>query len=370
MLKQVGHSDLAGQGAAMQVMASGRILYVGSMRAGEGTTVVDADEPSRPRIIGRLPGYSCTKMTKTQTSGDLLLVNYEQGAGGRAMRTGFSVFDISKPRKPTEVCYYDTGGLGVHRIWYSGGHYAYLSAVPPGFADRMLIIIDMKNPEQPEESGRWWLPGQWIDGGEEPRWPATLKIKLHHALVHGGSAYLGYWDGGLIVLDISDVSRPRPVSRVSWAPHQGGCTHTALPLPGRRLLAVVDESTRELDKEPPKYVRLLDITDERVPKVLSRYRPDPQGAAWPGVRFGPHNLHENRPESYISEDVLFVTCFAAGLKILDISDPHNPREIKSFVPQEAPQTPQLNDVFVTTEGLVYVTDRSGLGLYILETKET
>ncbi len=238
-----------------------------------------------------------------------------------------------------------------------------------GFQTACRSSSILKNPEQPKSRGRWWLPGQWIDGGEEPRWPATLKIKLHHALVNGGSAYLGYWDGGLIVLDISDVSRPRPVSRVSWAPHQGGCTHTALPLPGRRLLAVVDESTRELDKEPPKYVRLMDITDERVPKVLSWYRPDPQGAAWPGVRFGPHNLHENRPESYISEDVLFVTCFAAGLKILDISDPHNPREIESFVPQEAPQTPQLNDVFVTTVGLVYVTDRSGLGLYILETKE-
>ena len=29
-------------------------------------------------------------------------------------------------------------------------------------------IIDFKNPEPPEEVGRWWMPGQWTAGGEKP----------------------------------------------------------------------------------------------------------------------------------------------------------------------------------------------------------
>ena len=29
-----------------------------------------------------------------------------------------------------------------------------------------IMILDMQNPERPEEVGRWWIPGQWQAGGE------------------------------------------------------------------------------------------------------------------------------------------------------------------------------------------------------------
>jgi hypothetical protein len=87
-----------------------------------------------------------------------------------------------------------------------------------------------------------------------------------------------------------------------------------------------------------------------------------------GLRFGPHNLHENRPGSYVSERLVFATYFNAGLRVYDLADPETPREVAHRLPappagQAAPQT---NDLFVDAAGLVWVTDRLGGGLAVLE----
>ena len=86
------------------------------------------------------------------------------------------------------------------------------------------------------------------------------------------------------------------------------------------------------------------------------------------MRFGPHNLHENRAGSYRSARVVFVTYFNAGLRVYDLVDPARPVELASWVPetpagQEAPQT---NDLFVEANGRVWATDRIGGGLHCLE----
>ena len=49
-------------------------------------------------------------------------------------------------------------GLGLHRIWWTGGRYAYASALLDGFIDHILIVIDMADPTKPHEVGRWWIP--------------------------------------------------------------------------------------------------------------------------------------------------------------------------------------------------------------------
>jgi hypothetical protein len=79
-------------------------------------------------------------------------------------------------------------------------------------------------------------------------------------------------------------------------------------------------------------------------------------------------VHENRRGSFHSEALIFSTWYNAGLRITDISDPDRPEEVGHFVPPPPPgqQAPQLNDVFVDTDGLIYVTDRITGGLYIVE----
>jgi hypothetical protein len=51
-----------------------------------------------------------------------------------------------------------------------------------------------------------------------------------------------------------------------------------------------------------------------------------------GAKFGPHNLHENRPGSFQSEQLIFATYQNAGVRVFDIADPFAPREVAHFVP--------------------------------------
>lgn len=144
--------------------------------------------------------------------------------------------------------------------------------------------------------------------------------------------------------------------------------HTALPLPARNLLITTDEETSDDCQGVTHHVRVIDIADERNPRVLSKF-PVPQGDFCKrGHRFGPHNLHENRPESFISDAMIFVTYFNAGLRVVDISNPENPQEIAYYIPQrpEGQMTPQTNSVFVAENGLIYISDRINGGVDILE----
>jgi hypothetical protein len=113
---------------------------------------------------------------------------------------------------------------------------------------------------------------------------------------------------------------------------------------------------------------VVDISDETQPRVVSMF-PVPQGpfAQRPG-RSGPHNLHEMRPGSFQSDHIIHATYFNAGLRIYDTSDAEQVREIGHYVPRppDSSKPIQLNDLTVGPDGLIYVTDRVGGGLYILE----
>ena len=56
-----------------------------------------------------------------------------------------------------------------------------------------------------------------------------------------------------------------------------------------------------------------------------------------GAHFGPHNLHENRPGSFQSSEIIFETYQNAGVRVYDISNAYAPKEIGAWVPP-APRT--------------------------------
>lgn len=371
-LRLVGHTDLNGHGDAMQLMLKDHYLYVGHVLGNMGTTVVDVADPSNPKVVGQIEIPPYTHSHKVQIFDDLLIVNYEKypmGPHGEyPEKAGIRILDIADRVNPREISFFQTGGRGVHRMWYAGGPYLHMSATPDGFSDRIMMIVDISDPANPEEVSKWWEPGMWIAGGETPTWSSDLRVGVHHPVVHGDRAYWGFWDLGAIIMDVSDPAHPREISRVSWPLEEGGHTHTAMPLPGRDLMVVADEATAHNCQESPKYVRIVDISDETAPKVLSKC-PTPQGDFCErGLRFGPHNINENRPEAFRSEEIIFVTYFNAGLRVFDISDAESPQEIAYYIPetpadQEAIQT---NDVFVAPNGLIYISDRAGAGVHILE----
>jgi hypothetical protein len=370
-LRLVGHHMLGGHGDTMHVNVSGGFAYVGHMGDDRvGTSVVDVSDPSSPRLVTQLTTPPGTHSHKVQIVDNLLLVNYERNPGENPTEWtgGLAVFDISEPARPALLSLLRMPGKGVHRMTFWQQPYAVMSGSDDGFTDQFFVVVDLTDPTAPVEVGRWWLPGMNAGAGEPPSWPDGRVYKHHHSIVRGNRAYGGWWDAGLVILDVTDVGRPELVSRLDFGA-DSGATHTALPLPGRDVLVVTDECVHAGPRAsvPDKHIRLVDITDDTAPKVVGRF-PTPEGdyRDRPG-RSGPHNLHEMRPGSFTSSRTVHATYFNAGLRVFDVTDPAAPAEIAVFVPPPAPGCPslQFNDLTVAEDGLIYVTDRAGGGLYIV-----
>lgn len=371
-VRLIGQTDLGGHGDCMHVNVQDGFAYVGHMGGDRvGTSIVDVRDPSSPEVVAQILTPPGTHSHKVQVVGDALLVNHEKNPAepdAESWSAGVAVYDISEPADPRQIGFLTTPGKGVHRMTYMEPPYAWIAGSDEGYVDQFLIVADLTDPAHPVEVGRWWLPGMRTGAGENPTWPADRRYAHHHALVRGDRAYATWWDGGLTILDVADPSAPTLVGRLEFDPAESGETHTALPLPGRDLLVVTDEEVDDSGAGDQRHVRMVDISDERNPRVVAKFPvPDERHRAL-GGRFGPHNVHEMRPGSYQSPDRVHLTYFNAGLRILDVSDAAAPREVGHFVPGPAPdgRAVSFNDLTVTPDGLIYVTDRVSQGLFILQ----
>ena len=388
-MRLLAQDDLGGQGDGMHVNVVDGYAYVGHQGySAIGTSVVDVRNPENPKLVAQVPRPDGTHSHKVQVVGDVMVVNHEKNKFGAEGTTswsaGLAIFDVADPTQPRQIGFFPTPGTGVHRMTYWEHPYVFLSGSAEGFLGRILYIVDLTDPTTPREVGRWWLPGQHTAGGEEPSWTPPARGEkpkagqkenvLHHGLPDGDRLYCGYWDAGLVILDISDLERPAMVSHLEFGEGSSE-THTALPLPGRNLLAVTDEAvTSRLGLQ--KHVRIIDISDDRNPQVISTLPVPDYDFHERGIRYGPHNLHEHRPGSWQDPGTLYLTYFAGGVRAYDVSDPHHPVETAHLIPEvpfRLPGAPpssqgaaQFNDVTVDGGGLVYVTDRFGGGLYIVD----
>ncbi len=251
---------------------------------------------------------------------------------------GFSVIDVRDPAHPKPGAYIpcpantwilhlqaaeDLLLVRVHdRLWWTGGRWAYISAMLDGFSDYIFLTLDMADPAEPTVAGRWWIPGMHTAVGETPVWDdQAWRYSCHH-----GSR-----------------GTPDLIAHRTWSPPFGGGTHNALPLPGRELMVVVDEAVMERQADGVKPIWIFDIREPGNPvSIATMPVPDEADYLAEGSRFGPHNVHENRPGTWVSETEIFATYNNAGVRIYGIGDP-----------------------FVDAQGLLYATDQNG-GLSILE----
>jgi len=398
----LGHSDQGGRPDGCQVMVADGYAYVAHAFSG-GFSVIDVRDPRAPQTVGFVAAPPGTWSVHLQAADGLLLVvnakdlfadtefqvetdYYRRSVGQPALRAergyaaGLRVFDISTPGQPREIAFLPVEGVGLHRLWYTGGRWAYASALLDGFTDYILLTIDLADPARPQPVGRWWLPGMHEAGGETPTWDTSRwRYGLHHAIVDGDTAYAAWRDGGLTILDVADRAAPRLVAVRNWSDPFGGGTHTALPLPGRDLLLVADEAIADDGADGDKRTWVFDVRRPDNPWPVSTFpQPADEDYLAKGGHLGPHNLHENRPGSFVSETLVFATYQNAGLRAYDLTDPYRPQEVAWWVPPAParmvdtrpgrPRVIQSFDVFVDADARAYVTDYNA-GLYILQYDE-
>ena len=392
-MRLLAHSALAGapdvgEGMAIRVTDQGEyLLYIAHESPPMAVSIVDVTDPERPRVRWQLPSeHGRVRANSLTFAGDTLLVAQQVDEPG-LRPGGLALFDLTEdPVNPRRVGFFDASGLhsrGVHFVTCMDGRHAFLATGMRDFEPRnsrdhqFLVIVDVADPREPREVGRWWLPGQRADDAEpalerHPRFDTGFR--LHHALSYPerpDRAYLGYIDGGIVILDVSNIARPRLVSRLNYHPPAPGFTHTVLPLFERQLLVVSDEAIGDEGVDWPKRTWLVDASDEMAPKIVS-HMPDPAGFEElhrVGGRIGAHNIHENEPwrGSARLVNTVATTWFSAGIRIYDIRDPYSPNEIAAFIPATptGQRASRINDVTVDDRGIVYAGDRLNGGLYVL-----
>jgi hypothetical protein len=143
----------------------------------------------------------------------------------------------------------------------------YVAAALPGYQDELLVIVDISDPANPREVSRWAPPGQHIAAGEKPE----EGIQLHGPPMRDGNRlYLDYGSAGMHILDISDITRPRPVGSLDFTgPFTGGIpVHTIIAL---MYLTYFNAG-----------LRVFDISNARLPREVGYFIPPD-----PVKRYGP-----------------------------------------------------------------------------------
>ena len=392
-----------GEGMGMQATKDGRrILWLAHESAPKSFSALDVTDPRKPKLVMQqdLP-HGKVRSNSLDVVGDMMAVCYQvRGGGGNpndpnsireiaGMKpAGFSLFDISTPENPQLISHFDASGphsLGAHCLWFVDGEYVHVSCGAPDHQPRnpkdhqIYRIIDVRNPSNPVEAGRWWYPGT-KEGDAEPPVPRHPRFdggyRPHNISVYPerpDRAYLGYIDGGVVILDICDKAHPKEVSRLRMSPPNNGMAHTAMPLLKRDLLILTDETNKDNAADWPKLMWIVDARVEtNLVPIATLPMPPLEAFAQRGGRFGAHNIYENYPGpcAWRSDTIVLGTFFNAGVRVFDISNQYQPREIAYFVPGAPALSPkgaiQMNDVFVDDRGIVFAVDRFCGGVYILE----
>lgn len=392
--RQVGWTDMNGCPDALQIVGTklrDRYYVVCGHFISGGVSILDVTDPACPGVVCHLPSETPnTWNINVQVAGTLMMVANERiipGWGALPPESpwvaGVQMYDIGDPSAPRKLGAWHTSGTGTHRNWYDGGRFAYLTTSEDGYEGRFLLILDLSDPEHPTEAGRWWVPGQALKHGEKPTWSGghgRFHATLHGPIVAGNLAFLAYEDLGLKILDVSDPTHPVLIGECNTKPPFAGYTHTTLPLMGRNLVVAAEETIAFNCEEEQKRIWLIDVRDlgHPVPFQTLPLPMEPPGAPrWceKGLRFGPHNLHENRPGAFQTENLVFNAFFNAGLRVWDIRDPFRPREVAAFMAPNPARAmdyrpgamPVLSseDVYVDDRGYCFLTDHNA-GLYVVE----
>ena len=328
-VRRLGHLDLPGAG---QVTVAGSYAYIGHIpnKQNLGTSIVDIADPAKPRLVASVMLDDPTSHShKVRVAGDLMVVNHERNPtpiGRRAEQMpgvrrelrealgreparaelaqelnvseaaiveieaaekqpyrngGFRIYDVADPSKPKLIHHQLTGGIGVHRFDMDE-RYAYISTEMDGFIGNILVTYDLRDPKNPQEVSRWWMPGQNIAAGEKPNWSGK-RHRLHHALRFGNEMFASCWHGGFRIVDVADLSKPKTVAAYNYHPPFPEPTHTAMPVPGKiggkRIALTIDEedqaqSANEEEARrgrPHAGICVFDISDYANVKPLSLF---------------------------------------------------------------------------------------------------
>jgi hypothetical protein len=438
-LRLVGQHDLQARSAYQPIVhayGTRRILFVGH-HAGErlnpatglmeknGLSILDVTDPAAPKYLAHWPptGPEANGTQHVQVCDGGALPNADD-TKVYAIRTNgavsYEVVDVTDPAKPQFLRTIAETGVSsrpesergdreTHKFqWDCATGMAYLNGTAPGWrVTRVLQTFDLSDPDDPKHVRDFGLPG--YEPTATGPYPEPQVAGLHQPFIVGNRMYLGYNSGEEGTLQIVDrdaflrgaatptaanLEAPEIV-RLDLPSYWG--VHTAKPIYGfavadyadnseartRDLLLVVSEAGTFRCQEPRDIMLLFDITEERTPLAVATFQvpEEPGDFCHRGGRFGPHSFADAYHPAF-DQKLVVLAYFNAGVRVVDIRNPFEPREVARFIPEVTANTTescieidgvrhcdraiQTNNVNIDDRGYIYALDRASTGLHVLE----
>jgi hypothetical protein len=344
-----------------------------------GVAVLDMKDPAHPVLTASL------QTPAMQSPHESLELNPKRGLLAAVTGNAFAypgqvdIYDVSEDcRSPALQSSLPVGVFGHESGFAQDGRTFYATSLSTG----QVTAIDVTDPKRPV--------------------PLAVGQVRSHGLTlsdDGRRAYVAATEG-LIILDVSDIQDRRPdpqmreVSRLDWP--ELTIPQVALPVTiGRHpYLVEIDEFSGEpnRDKRLPSENgprvgagRIIDIADERAPKVISNFRlavhqPEnrPGLAGDPGATSFVQGYagHYCNVPSRVDPGIVACSMILSGLRVFDIRDPRRPKEVAYFVTPR-PRRPATGDpanyamsrpAFVPERREIWYTDGNS-GFYALRMAE-
>src|SRR5438105_8028866 len=277
----VGHSYLRGpwlvpgaSGSGVNTLRiCGNVAYMGGYNPTVyGALIVDISKPANMQVLSFIPANPGTRAAhlRVDCNRKILAVghsnwpeNPNKPAAGQPLKSGVTLHDVSDPRNPKLLAEFNNAGGQTHGMEMDE-KYVYFC----GTMDRSkrrneeLVILDYTTPTAPRVAATWHVTGQHEGetfspmNQKNPNGQTDQFITCHEIIKDGERLYLAYRDAGVIILDITDPTKPAEVGVFDYVPPYNGdpgvplgcCPggHTAAPVPhaGRplpSLLLLTDE---------------------------------------------------------------------------------------------------------------------------------
>lgn len=438
-LRLVGQNDLQARSAYQPIVhayGERRILFVGH-HAGEalnpatgyieknGLSILDVTDPAAPQFLAHLPptGTEASGTQHVQVCDGSALPSADDSKV-YAIRTNgalsYEVVDVTDPAQPVFLRTIaetgtssrpesERGDRETHKFqWECATGIAYLNGTAPGWrVTRVLQVFDLSDPNAPKHLRDFGLAG-YEPTSTEP-YPEPQVAGLHQPFVVGDRMYLGYnsgEEGTLQIVDRAEFLRSDPaptaanlqapeIARIDLPSYWG--VHTAKPVYDfevadyadnaeartRDLLLVASEAGTFRCQEPRDVMLIFDITEERTPLPVATFQvpEEPGDFCHRGGRFGPHSFADAYHPAF-DHKLVVLAYFNAGVRVVDIRNPFEPKEVARFIPDVTANTTescieidgarqcdraiQTNNVNIDDRGYIYAVDRASTGLHILE----
>ncbi len=319
-------------------------------REGTGVVVLDMSDPRRPKQTANLVTPAM------QSPHESLLLNKRRGLlvavlGNPATNVGvIDVYDLKADCRSPQLLSSTPSGVFGHESGFAPDGKTFYVASTGG---QTLVAVDLTDPRAPRPI--WTRSGVVYHGMRVSADGNRLYVA---EIGQPGNGVIS--NGGLAILDVSEIQARKPdpqvpvVSKLAW--RSGSIPQVAEPITirGREYLLEVDEFANNGTDELEVYdadakvgaARLIDISDEKHPRVVSNIRLQ---VNQPRARKGPS---QNDPGAQLpvqgyaghycsvprAKDPKLVACsfIASGLRIFDIRNPRAPKEVGYFNKPLAP----------------------------------